>query len=155
MRFFNIGVIGPSDPDDEIKEIAYRIGKLIAEKGWVLVTGGKGGVMEEASRGALDGGGITVGIIPEEDPDSANPFVKIVIPTGMGEMRNILIVRMADALISIGYSYGTLIEIATAFKLGKFLVSLNAPESLPFPLRRVNSPEEALRKIEVYMEGKG
>jgi len=85
----------------------------------VVVCGGLGGVMEAACRGAKEAGATTVGILPGADRSAANPFVDVAIPTGLGEARNALVVRAADALIAVGGAYGTLSEIALALKAGK------------------------------------
>jgi uncharacterized protein (TIGR00725 family) len=92
------------------------------------VCGGLGGVMEAACRGAKDAGGTTVGILPGTDREAANRFVDIAIPTGLGEARNALVVRAADALIAVGGGYGTLSEIALALKAGKRVVGLGSWE---------------------------
>jgi uncharacterized protein (TIGR00725 family) len=94
----------------------------------VLICGGLGGVMEAACRGAKQTGGTTVGILPGDDRSAANPYVDIVIPTGLGEARNAIVVRSADALIAIGGAYGTLSEIAFALKAGKRVVGLGTWE---------------------------
>jgi len=92
----------------------------------VLVCGGLGGVMEAACRGARDAGGRTVGILPGADRSAANRFVDVAIPTGLGEARNALVVRSADALVAVGGGYGTLSEIALALKAGKPVVGLDS-----------------------------
>ena len=102
------------------------MGRELAARGAVLVCGGLGGVMEAACRGAKDAGGRTVGILPGTDRAAANPFVDTAIPTGLGEARNALVVRAADALISVGGGYGTLSEIALALKAGKPVVGLDS-----------------------------
>lgn len=118
------GVIGAGKADKELLRIAEEVGKLLAKEGIIVITGGLGGVMEAASRGAYLEGGITVGILPTTRKEDANPYVKIPIPTGMGEMRNALVVRASDVLIAIGGEYGTLSEIALALKTGKKVVGL-------------------------------
>jgi uncharacterized protein (TIGR00725 family) len=102
------------------------VGRELAARGAVLVCGGLGGVMEAACRGAKDAGGRTVGILPGTDRAAANPFVDAAIPTGLGEARNALVVRAADALIAVGGGYGTLSEIALALKAGKRVVGLDS-----------------------------
>jgi uncharacterized protein (TIGR00725 family) len=92
----------------------------------VVVCGGLGGVMEAACRGAKEGGGLTVGILPGTERAAANRFVDVAIPTGLGEARNALVVRAADALVAIGGGYGTLSEIALALKAGKRVVGLDS-----------------------------
>jgi uncharacterized protein (TIGR00725 family) len=84
--------------------------------------------MEAACRGAKEAGGTTIGILPGTDRSAANPFVDVAIPTGLGEARNALVVRAADALIAIGGAYGTLSEIAFALKAGKRVVGLGTWE---------------------------
>lgn len=118
------GVIGAGKADKELLRMAEEVGKLLAKEGIIVITGGLGGVMEAASRGAYLEGGITVGILPTTRKEDANPYVKIPIPTGMGEMRNALVVRASDVLIAIGGEYGTLSEIALALKTGKKVIGL-------------------------------
>ena len=102
------------------------MGRGLAARGAVVVCGGLGGVMEAACRGAKEVGGHTVGILPGTDRAAANPFVDTVVPTGLGEARNALVVRAADALIAVGGGYGTLSEIAFALKAGKRVVGLDS-----------------------------
>lgn len=119
-----IGVIGAGEAREELLRIAEEVGRLLAKEGAIVITGGLSGVMEAASKGAFLEGGITVGILPTLKKEDANPYVKIPIPTGMGEIRNALIVRASDALIAIGGGYGTLSEIAFALKTGKRVVGI-------------------------------
>jgi len=142
-----IGVIGPSHPDEEIYRLAFRVGELIGLQDWITVTGGLGGVMEAAACGARSSKGITVGILPGDDPLSCNSCIDIPIATGLGEMRNFLIVRSSEALISVGLSPGTLIEMATAVRIGKPLVALGLETSLPIEVKRAGSPEEAIEYL--------
>jgi len=117
-----IGVIGGSAIDEKNQALAYEVGKHIALNKAILVCGGLGGVMEAASRGAAENGGHVVGILPSEDKNSANPFITIPIPTGMGIGRNVLVVRTADVLIAFPGSYGTLSEVALALNVGKTVI---------------------------------
>ncbi len=110
----------------EFRRIAYRVGFLIARAGAVLVCGGLGGVMEEACRGAKEAGGTTVGILPSLNPGDANPHVDIVIPTGFGLARNVLVVRASDALVAVDGYVGTLSEIAFALNEGKTVVGIGS-----------------------------
>jgi uncharacterized protein (TIGR00725 family) len=114
-----IAVIGGRRSDKSLLKEAEEAGRLIARKGLVLVCGGLRGVMEAASRGAKAEGGLTVGILPQNDSKEANPFIDIPIVTGLGIGRNVIIARTADALIAVGGEYGTLSEIAFALQLGK------------------------------------
>jgi uncharacterized protein (TIGR00725 family) len=100
------------------------VGRLVAERGAVLVSGGLGGAMEAACRGAKQAGGTTVGILPGSDRRDANPFVDIVVPTGLGQARNALVVLAADVLIAVGGGYGTLSEVALALRDGKPVIGL-------------------------------
>ena len=102
------------------------MGRLLAEAGAILVTGGVSGVMEAASKGAREAGGTTLGILPGADRRDANPWVAVAVPTGMGEARNALVVRAADALVAVGGAWGTLSEIALARKAGKPVAGLDS-----------------------------
>jgi uncharacterized protein (TIGR00725 family) len=120
-----VAVIGPGD---EPTVAAAEVGRLLAERGATLVCGGRGGAMEAACRGAKEADGLTVGILPGADRSEANPFVDVVVPTGLGEARNALVVGAADAVIAIGGGYGTLSEIALALKAGKRVIGLGTWE---------------------------
>jgi uncharacterized protein (TIGR00725 family) len=109
-----VAVIGASAPRPEDLENAHAAGLRLAELGAIVVTGGRGGVMEAACRGAKEGGGMTVGILPGFDRSDANAFVDVSLPTGLGEMRNGLVARAAEAVVAIGGAWGTLAEIAFA-----------------------------------------
>ncbi|HWE26223.1 MAG TPA: TIGR00725 family protein [Myxococcales bacterium] len=119
-----IAVIGAGSCDDSQAAAAEDVGRLLARAGALLVCGGLGGVMEAACRGAKAEGGTTVGILPGLDRGDANQWVDVAIPTGLGEARNVLVVRATDALIAIGGEFGTLSEIAFALKTGKPVVGL-------------------------------
>jgi uncharacterized protein (TIGR00725 family) len=124
MRKRIIGVIGAGNADNRLLRKAEMVGRLIAEKGAILVCGGLGGVMEAAARGAKEAGGITVGILPGETTKGANQYIDIPVATGFGEGRNVIIVRSADAVIAIGGEYGTLSEIAFGLKSGKPVIGI-------------------------------
>ena len=118
-----IAIIGKSakDPRDPVPEKALRmaeeVGRLIAVRKGIVVTGGLSGVMEAASRGAKNAGGLVIGMLPGFDKSDANEFVDIAITTGMGWMRNTLTVRAADAVIMISGGIGTLNELTVAYEL--------------------------------------
>jgi uncharacterized protein (TIGR00725 family) len=137
-----IGVIGASAAGGDLERTAEEVGRLVAEGGAVLVCGGLGGVMAAACRGAKAAGGTTVGILPGPDRTAANPWVDIALPTGMGEARNALVVRAADALVAVGGEYGTLSEIALALKAAKTVVGL-ATWDIPGVVAMA-TPEEAV-----------
>ena len=112
-----IAVIGKEECTGEEYEAAEMAGHLIASNHAVLCCGGRGGVMEAACKGAKEKGGTTIGILP--DTGKGNPYVEVVIRTGMGYGRNVILVQSADAVVAIGGGYGTLSEIAIALKAGK------------------------------------
>jgi uncharacterized protein (TIGR00725 family) len=119
-----IAVVGPGDATDTERADAEAIGTKLATAGAVIVTGGLGGVMAAACRGAATAGGTTLGILPGTDRRAANEWVTVAIPTGLGELRNGLVVRAADALIAVGGAYGTLSEVALALKTGTPVIGL-------------------------------
>ncbi len=112
-----IAVIGKEECSAEEYEAAREAGAVLAGHRAILCCGGRGGVMEAAARGAREKGGITVGILP--DTGKGNPYLDVVIRTGMGYGRNVILVQTADAVVAIGGGYGTLSEIAIALKAGK------------------------------------
>jgi hypothetical protein len=144
-----IGVIGGGDANAAQITEATEIGRLIARRGWLLVCGGLGGVMEAAARGAHEDGGVTVGLLPGNHRDSANQFITVPIATGLGEGRNLLIIRTSDLLIAIGGEYGTLSEIALALKTGKPVIGLDTWD-IP-GINRASSPEDALAHAEALL----
>ena len=123
-----IAVVGPGAATPAQLELAEEVGAAVAGAGAVLVCGGRGGVMEAACRGARSRGGMTVGLLPGLDREEANGWVEVPIPTGLGEARNALVVRAADALVAVGGGWGTLSEIAFAMSAGKPVVGLGTWE---------------------------
>lgn len=121
MRRRQVTVIGSSDCG--FVHEAYLIGKHIAKRGWVLVSGGRGGIMESASKGAHEEGGLVVGILPFDDHHHANPYCDIVIPTGIGFARNLANVLAGDAVVAMGGKAGTLSEIAYAWQFGRPIIA--------------------------------
>jgi hypothetical protein len=120
-----IGVIGSGlDLQTETYQLAYEVGRHIAGNDAYLVCGGLGGIMEAAAKGACENRGTVIGVIPSDNKADANPFIDIVVPTGMGDGRNLLVVRMSDVLIAFPGSFGTLSEIALALNQGKTVVYL-------------------------------
>jgi uncharacterized protein (TIGR00725 family) len=119
-----VAVVGPSEATDVESQRAEEIGRLLAVRGVVVVCGGLGGVMEAVARGASGAGGTVVGILPGTDRAAANPHVSVALATGMGEMRNAVVVRAADVVIAVGGAYGTLSEIALALRTGVAVVGL-------------------------------
>jgi uncharacterized protein (TIGR00725 family) len=125
-----VAVIGDGDPRGpdahRILEWAEEVGHALARGGATVITGGLGGVMRAASRGALGVGGETIGFLPGADPAEANEFVRTPIATGLGVMRNLVVVTAADAVVAIGGRHGTLTEIALALRMGRQVVTLSS-----------------------------
>ena len=126
MKKFQILVIGNNDNGctPELEKIAYETGIEIAKSNSILITAGLGGVMKAASKGARESGGLTVGIIPQNDMSEANEFCDVVIPSGIGLMRDFLNALSADGVIAIGGGSGTLSEICAAYMYSKPIVVL-------------------------------
>ena len=145
-----IAVVGPSAGTPAELALGTEVGRLIAEAGAVLVCGGMGGVMEAAAGGSADAGGRSVGILPTDSRLDANPYVTVAVATGMGEARNALVVRTADAVIAVHGEFGTLSEIALALKMGKPVVGLGtwelAKEGVPVDaVVRASDPADAVK----------
>lgn len=148
-----VAVIGDGDPrgpdSSRILEWAEEVGQDLARGGAIVVTGGLGGVMRAASRGAIAGGGQTIGILPGVDPTEANEFVQTPIATGLGVVRNLVVVTSADAVVAIGGRHGTLSEIGLALRMGRSVVTLGSwrvesDHRLGGPrIHRTNDPREA------------
>ena len=140
-----IAVVGGGLCSPEACETARQLGLLLASRGHILLSGGRGGVMEAACRGAHEGGGVAVGILPGER-EEANSFVDISIVTGMGQARNAIIVKSADVVIALPGEMGTLSEMALALKMNRPLISLGSWE-LPGALA-ARRPEEAVELLD-------
>jgi len=142
MKNQAIGVLGASNPSDKHYQYAVRVGRLLAERGLMIVCGGLGGVMEGVCKGACEAGGLTVGILPGDQPQSANPYVRIAIATGMGEARNKIIIDTCKGFIAISGGYGTLSEIAFALASGKTVIGLETWEIEG--IKKAETPEHAV-----------
>ena len=147
----NVAVIGDSTCSEQDAKLAETVGGLLARKRAVVVCGGLGGVMEAVCRGARSHGGLTVGILPGDEREAANRWVDVPIVTGMGEARNALVVKSAQAVIAIGGGYGTLSEIAFALKNGIPVIGLNTWSlsrhgGSDDPIIRVDSAVEAVER---------
>ena len=154
-----IAVIGDSSCSPEQAKLAETVGEQLAERGATIICGGLSGVMEAVCRGAKSKGGLTVGVLPGESPDMANPWVDIPVVTAMGEARNVAVVKSAQAVIAIGGGYGTLSEIACALKskipvvgLNTWSLSLNG--QVLDAVIRVSNPTEAVEKAVALAENK-
>ena len=134
-----VSVIGGSQSSAGEIRLAEEVGRELARKGAVLVCGGLGGIMEAACRGASSEGGITIGILPGDDREQANPYVQFPIVTGIGYARNAVVAKSGQAVIAIGGSYGTLSEIAYALQSNIPVIGLGT-----WSLSRDGQPDNAI-----------
>ncbi len=146
-----IAIVGGSSCSEEEAVLARRVGAGVAKRGGVVVCGGGSGVMEAASAGAGEAGGTVLGILPGDNPREGNRFLSFAVSTGLGEARNAVIAKTADAVIAVGGEYGTLSEIALALKIGKPVIglkswSLKPPHFLTRTMISAESAEEAVDK---------
>jgi hypothetical protein len=140
-----VAVVGAGEATPEQERDAEAVGAELAGAGAVVVCGGLGGVMAAACRGAREAGGLTVGLLPGSDRGAANPWVTVAVPTGLGELRNGLVVRAADALVAVGGGFGTLSEIALALKLGRPVVGVGTWD-IASGVVRIDDPCAAARR---------
>ena len=140
-----VAVIGAGKCDEKTAATARNVGRRLAEGGCSVVTGGLGGVMEAASRGAKEAGGMVIGILPTGSATDANPYVDIPIVTGMGDARNAIIANTAEAFIAVAGAHDTLSEIAFALKRGKPVVGLGTWDIKG--VVNAATPEEAVRRV--------
>ncbi len=140
-----VAVIGASQATGDEIDAAAEVGRLLGEAGAVVLTGGLGGVMAAATEAAAAAGGVTVALLPGSDRSVAPAVVTAAIATGLGELRNALLVRAADAVIAVGGSWGTLSELALAQRTGVPLVCLGGWDIDGHPLPRAATPADAVR----------
>ena len=144
-----ISVIGGAQCSQSEALFAEEIGRLIAKEGLAIVCGGRGGIMEAACRGAWEDDGFTLGILPSTGVEGANPYLSVILPTGLNEARNVLVVLAGEVVLAIGGGYGTLSEIAHALRQGKPVVGYGTwagrnANIKDLPIHRVESPQEAI-----------
>jgi uncharacterized protein (TIGR00725 family) len=156
----SVAVIGDSVCSSQDAKLAETVGELLADRGATVICGGLGGVMEAVCRGAKSHGGLTIGILPGDEAEMANRWVDVPMATGMGETRNALVVKSAQAVIAIGGGYGTLSEIAFALKnrvpvIGLNTWSLSRHGDPDDPIIRVTSAAEAVEMATVGRTGIG
>jgi len=151
MAFRLVGVIGSGQCDAETAHLAEVVGRLLAERHFVVLTGGRGGVMEAASRGAKQAGGLTIGILPGCEPTEANPYVDIPLATGLREARNAIVARASEVIIAIAGEYGTLSEIALALKMGRRVIGLGT-WTVARDVMVVETPQQAIEKVADYLD---
>ena len=138
-----VAVVGSGEATGELYDAAREVGRLVADRGGVVVCGGLGGVMEAAARGATERGGVAIGVLPEEDRRRANLYLSYAVATGAGQARNLAVVCSGDVVIAVGGEYGTLSEMALALKVGRPVVSLESWD-LDGHVILAKSPEEAV-----------
>ncbi len=141
-----VGVVGAGDCDERTARVAEEVGERLAREGLVVLTGGRGGVMAAASRGAKKVGGLTVGVLPGNTREEANCYVDIPILTGIGEARNAIVACASEVLVAIAGEYGTLSEIALALKMGRPVIGLQS-WPLVAAVMTVDNPEQAVEKV--------
>ncbi len=154
-----IGVMGGGTTAAKVLENAYTLGVLIARQGWILLNGGRNtGVMESSARGASDQGGLTIGILPGNNPKDASKYIRIPIVTGLGNARNCINVLSSDVVVACSGGMGTLSEIALALKCGKPVILLNYEEEKRFEpfqdagrLFYAGSPQEVIEHIQNFI----
>lgn len=145
MRKKVISVIGGHNCKEEVEELAQNLAKNLAKVVDILVCGGLSGTMEAVCKGFKAGGGLTIGIIPGYDKNEANPYVDIVIPSGLGLARNVLVVKSADVVVALPGKAGTLSEIAYCLQFGIPIISLKSWD-IPGVIK-VNTVDEAIEKV--------
>jgi len=141
-----VSVIGGGRADEETAALAASVGRAVAARGHALVCGGLGGVMAAACRGAREAGGHTIGILPGEDRDAANPHVETAIATGIGDARNALVVMNGDCVIALPGGAGTRSELGYAGVYDRPVVALGPVEAPAVPV--VETPEDAVERAE-------
>ncbi len=155
-----IGVMGGGSASDEDMAAACRLGKLIAEQGWILLNGGRNaGIMDASARGAFEAGGMTVGILPDADMRNVSPYIRIPVLTGMGSARNTINVLSAHVVVACPGGTGTISEIALALKAGRPVILMKFDPGSVFDiwaekclLHRAGTPEEVIEKIKNFPE---
>jgi uncharacterized protein (TIGR00725 family) len=141
-----VSVVGGSSCSAEEALTAEQVGRLLAGRGFGVVCGGLGGVMEAACKGCAGAGGRTVGILPGDKPGDANPYVTVALPTGLGEARNVLVAKAGEGMIAVGGEFGTLSEVAFALKMGKPVVALDKWSGVEGVVG-VHSADEAVQRL--------
>jgi uncharacterized protein (TIGR00725 family) len=142
-----VAVVGPSEATADERASACAVGRLLATRDAIVVCGGLGGVMEAVAEGAAGAGGVVVGILPGGARGDANPHVTVALPTGLGEMRNALVVRAADVVVAVGGAYGALSEIAFALRTGVPVVGIGT-----WALDDVVAVDDAVAAVDLALE---
>ena len=151
MRKKIVSVIGGHSCSKEVEQIAHKLGKKLAKVVDILVSGGLSGTMKAVCQGFKAGGGLTIGIIPSYDKNDANAFVDIVIPTGLGLARNVLVVKSADVVVALPGEAGTLSELAYCLQFAIPVISFNSWD-MPGVIK-VSTIEEAVAEVKAALKG--
>lgn len=146
QRLLPVGVIGGRSATAAERDIAFAIGRTLASAGFPIMTGGKDGIMEAACEGALSAGGLTIGMLPDNEWSGANPFVTLPIATGLGSARNVIIARACFALVAVGGEYGTQTEMAFGMHFGRLVLGFGDAPAVSGVLA-CRDPDEALKRI--------
>lgn len=145
-RPYRIGVIGSGRAEGEVLAAARGVGRALAKARALLVCGGLGGVMEAAAEGAASEGGAVIGFLPGDDPDDAAPGVTVPVPTGLGEARNVLVVKASEAVVAVGGEWGTRNEAALCLKVGIPLIGVMDTLGEVFPVERFRDPDAGVAR---------
>jgi uncharacterized protein (TIGR00725 family) len=145
----NISVIGGHKVNKEIYDFSYEFGKIAAEKGWTIICGGLGGVMEAVAKGVKEKRGTVIGILPDDNRKNGNEYLTFAIATGLGWMRNSLVIMNGDLIVAINGSYGTLSEISYAFIMDKKVFSYKSWDI--DGVEKISNLNELINKIESYL----
>lgn len=161
MRRLIVGVMGPGEQaTDSDQQTAHELGRLIAEQNWILLTGGRAvGVMDSACRGAKQADGLTIGILPTSEAVAVSEAVDIVIPTGMGNARNVINILASQVVIACGMGSGTASEVALALKAHKPVILLNVSpaaqaffQELSAKVTIAHTPKEAIEQTKAALQ---
>jgi uncharacterized protein (TIGR00725 family) len=163
MRRIVVGVIGGTECSERTRSQAHELGRLVAERGWVLLNGARAtGVMDASARGAREAGGLTVGVLYDDDREAASSAIDITIATGMGSARNSINVLSSDVLVACCGTGGTLCEIALAVRFQRPVVLLDFDPGDSFlraagkgPWCHAATPVEAIQRVAAYLQDAG
>lgn len=142
-----IAIIGARACDKALFTKAEQLGILLAKNGYTIICGGLGGIMEAVCKGAAENGGLTIGILPGDNPEDANKYVRIPVATGMGVSRNLIIIRSAVAVIAVDGGFGTLSELAFALQLQKPVIGLGTWD-VSDHIITASDPDDVLYKLQ-------
>ncbi len=148
-----VSVVGGASCSERIYNLGIELGKSLAKSDFIVICGGLGGIMEAVAKGVHMEGGISIGILPTKDINDANSFITYPIVTGLGQMRNFLVVLNGDIIVAIDGGYGTMSEISLALKIGKKVIAIEGWENVPGVIC-VSSVKEAMEKINELLENK-